>query len=268
MNLYQHSGKIGLSPLLLLVAGIPLLLILACIYGYINVYNPIGGYVTFLIILGYAFACGFVVNILLKYGKCRNKTLCFVSGAVGGLLSLYFAWVFFLYVLTHRFTDMNVGILQIIFSPLMMWDMIASINESGWFTIKGATPSGIVLWIFWLIEAVTILFVAMLIGSFAIDDEMFCEKCGKWCDLSETKHLKIPPEIASTKAGDINPLTLNNLENAESITARPVIKAELLKCANCINYSGWKYKVVSSEIDKDGNEKDTTNNIPGIVLTV
>jgi hypothetical protein len=44
MNLYQHSGKVGYSPFLLLGAGIPLLLILACIYGYINVYNPIGGY--------------------------------------------------------------------------------------------------------------------------------------------------------------------------------------------------------------------------------
>jgi hypothetical protein len=95
---------------------------------------------------------------------------------------------------------------------------------------------------------------------------MFCEKCNVWCSVAETKHLKIPPELAAANAGDINPLTLDNLENAESINARPVITAERLKCTNCINYSGWKYKVLSTEIDKDGNEKDKTDNIPGIVV--
>jgi hypothetical protein len=34
MNLYQHSGKFGYAPVLLPVAGIPLLLILALVYAY------------------------------------------------------------------------------------------------------------------------------------------------------------------------------------------------------------------------------------------
>ncbi|MEP6901387.1 MAG: hypothetical protein ABJA66_06525 [Actinomycetota bacterium] len=266
MNLYQHSGKIGYAPILLFGAGIPLLLILALIYAYINVYNPIGGYITFLIILGYGFACGFAISILLKFGKTRSKMFCFIGGLVGAFLSLYFAWSFFLYALVHRFGVADVGMLDIILNPFAVWALINEINKTGWFTIKGGTPSGIFLWFLWGIEAVTILLIVTLIGSSAIDDEMFCEKCGKWCDVSETKHLKIPIEHASSKASAINPLMLGNLENAESINARPVIKAEQLKCSNCINYSGWRYKIVSSEIDKDGNEKDKTDNISGIVM--
>lgn len=266
MNLYQHSGKIGYAPILLLVAGIPLLLILALIYAYINVYNPIGGYITFLIILGYSFACGFGIALLLKYGKTRSRMFCLVSGLIGSFLSLYFAWAFFLYALLHRVGASEVGVLDILLNPFAVWTMITKINETGWFTIKGATPSGIFLWILWGIEAVVILSIVTLLGSVAIDDEMFCEKCGTWCEISETKHLKIPAELASSEANDIDPLMLGNLENAESINARPVIQADRLKCKNCVNYSGWKYKVVSTEIDKDGNEKDKTDNITGIVM--
>src|SRR6187549_1356813 len=132
MNLYQHSGKLGYSPVLLPLAGIPLLLILACIYGYINVYNPIGGYITFLIVLGYAFACGFVVAALLKFGKARSKTFCLIGGAVGAVLSLYFAWAFFLYALVHRFGVADAGIFEILLSPLASWELITEINKTGW----------------------------------------------------------------------------------------------------------------------------------------
>lgn len=266
MYLYQHSGKLGLGPILLPAAGIPLLLILALIYAYINVYNPIGGYITLLIILGYAFVCGLVIATLLKLGKVRNSRFCFVSAVVGGLLSLYFAWVFFLYVLAHRFDLMEVGVLQLLFNPFAVLSVMNEINKTGWFSIKGATPSGIFLWILWLIEAGIILGVVTLAGSAAVDDEMFCEKCDRWCEVAETKHLKIPPGLASTKASDINPLTFGNLEDADNINARPAIQAERLKCSNCVDYSGWKFKVISTEIDKDGNEKDKTDNIPGIVL--
>jgi hypothetical protein len=224
------------------------------------------GYLTFLIILGYAFACGLVVSLLLKFGKSRSKTFCYIGGVIGGLLSLYFAWVLFLYALMHRFTAINLGLPDLFLSPLMMLDLIRSINETGWFSIKGGTPSGIFLWLLWAIEAVTILVVVTLVGSGAIDDEMFCEKCGKWCDISETKHLKVPKEHGGSKASAIDPRMFAALENAESAGQRPVLKAELLKCGNCINYAGWRYKLVDTEIDKDGNEKDKTNTIPGIVM--
>jgi len=59
--------------------------------------------------------------------------------------------------------------------------------------------------------------------------------------------------------------SLGNLETVDA-TVRPSFKGERLKCNNCINYSGWRYKVITSEIDKDGNEKDSSETIPGIVL--
>jgi hypothetical protein len=267
MNLYQYSGKVGYSPVLLLLVALPLMAVFGGIYAYITVYNPIAGYLTVLIMIGYIFLCGLAVSMLLKLGKCRSKTFCFVGGLIGSLFSLYFAWLFFLYALLHRFEYLEVGLLDILLSPSEMWNTILEINRTGWFKIKGGTPSGIVLWIFWGIEALAILLGVTLIGSSAIDDEMFCEKCSVWCDVTESKYLKMPTEIASSKAKDINPLTLNSLENAES-NVRPTIQAELIKCPNCINYAGWRYKVVSSEIDKDGNEKDSTATIPGIVLTV
>lgn len=266
MNLYQHSGKIGNSPLLLLFVAVPLLIILSCIYGYITVYNPIAGYLTFLIMIGYVFLCGLVVSMLLKAGKCRSKTFCLLGGIAAGLFSLYFAWLFFLYALLHRFDFMEIGFLDILLSPSAMLTTILEINKTGWFTIKSATPSGILLWIFWGIEALTVVLGVTIIGSSAIDDEMFCEKCGVWCDISETKNLKLPENLADQKANDINPLTIKNLEDSDG-SAKPLIQAELLKCSHCTTYKGWRYKKISSEIDKNGDEKDKSEIIPGIVLT-
>jgi hypothetical protein len=266
MNLYQHSGKLGYAPILLPVAGIPILLILACIYAYINVYNPIGGYITFLIILGYAALSGFVIALLLKFGKCRSNLFCYAAALTGSLLTLYFAWAFFLYALLHRFGTVEIGILDIFINPFGMLNLISEINRTGWFTIKGATPSGIFLWILWGIEAATILLVPFFIGIAAIDDEMFCEKCSSWADVTETKFLKIPKELETKKASDINALTLNNLEPLENSTARPAIQAKLIKCPTCTTCTGWKYKIVSTEIDKDGKETDKLDNISGIVM--
>ena len=265
MNLYQHSGKIGLSPLLLFVAGVPLIIILRCIYAYITGYNPIAGYVTFLILLGYVWGNGVLIGLLARAGKCRSTSFLFLSGFIGGLLGLYFSWLFFIYALAHSAGYTDVGLLDIAFNPGAMWEMVLSINENGWFSIKGATPSGIVLWIFWLIEAAAIVFGTLLVAGFSIEDDMFCEKCESWCDVAETKYFKVPQNLISAKASDLNPLNLGNLEDA-GVNVRPAIKREQLKCNNCFNVLGLRYKLISSEVDKEGNEKDKSDTISGIVL--
>jgi hypothetical protein len=248
------------------IGGIPLLLLLACIYAYISVYNPIGGYITFLIILGYAFACGIGLGLLLKFSKCRNTAFCWITGVIGGLLSVYFAWSFFLFVLLNRLESDAPGFLDVAFSPIIAWNLITEINQTGWFSIKSLTPSGILLWILWGIEAGTIFFVTLLLSTQAIENEMFCEKCRIWCKITQTKYLKIPTEIASLEASEISILSMNNLKHEENTTTRPSIKAELVKCPTCINYAGWKYSVVKTEIDKNGDEKDRVTSISGISM--
>ena len=85
-SIYRHSGKIGYSPFLLLLAGVPLLIVLSYIYAYVFIYNPFV-YITFVAIGGYAFAVGCVIALLGKAGKCRNKLFLTVSGFFGGLLT-------------------------------------------------------------------------------------------------------------------------------------------------------------------------------------
>jgi hypothetical protein len=266
MNIYQHSGKIGYGLVILPIGGIPILLLLACIYAYISVYNPIGGYITFLIILGYALACGIGIGLLLKFSKCRNTAFCWITGVIGGLLSVYFAWSFFLFVLLNRLESDAPGFLDVTLSPLIAWNLIIEINQTGWFSIKGSTPSGIFLWILWGIEAGTIFFVTLFPASQAIENEMFCEKCNIWCNVTQTKYLTIPTEIAALEASEISILSMNNLKHEENISTRPAIKAELVKCPPCINYAGWKYSMVKTEIDKNGNEKDSLKSISGISM--
>lgn len=265
MKIYQHSGKYGFAPALFLAVGIPLLFILSVLYSYITLYNPIAGYLTLLILAGYVFISGAGISFLLKYGKSRNKTFVIAASVIGGLLALYFAWVIFLYALTNRLGGGGANFLGLLLDPFAVWNAMVLINKTGWYKIFGTTPSGVVLWIMWGIEAVVIVLGIAFIGSLAIDDEMFCEQCDTWCEVSETKHLKVPPEHIPTKASGINVLTLNSLETAESTTTRPVITAELLKCQTCPTCKGWRYKFVDSEIDDDGNEKDKAVTIPGIV---
>ena len=106
-------------------------------------------------------------------------------------------------------TEIELRILGMFISPGVIWDLIQSTNETGWYSILSWTPSGSALWTFWGIEAIIIVAVPLIISSKVIDSEMFCEKCSDWCVSVESLGLAIPDDdelLKEIKKGDAESL--------------------------------------------------------------
>ncbi|AWM33131.1 hypothetical protein [Hymenobacter nivis] len=68
-----------------------------------------------------------------------------------------------------------------------MWNATRQINETGTWSLKSTTPSGLVLWAIWLIEATIIVGGAYLMAA-AQAQEPFSEATGAWADEETLAH--------------------------------------------------------------------------------
>lgn len=266
-KLYQHSGKIGFSPLLLIFAGIPLIILLSIIYSYLVLYIPISGYITILLLAGFAFGITMIVSRLAGIGKCRSAIAITIFGALAGFVALYFAWVSFLYALFARFAPAEeVTVAQLILNPFMLYNAVMFVNENGWFSIKGATPTNIVLWIFWAIEAVVIVGAPALFAASSMKNEMFCESCNKWCGATATRFRSLPAAIEAGGVKGVDSVALAALPELPQKSV-PCIQEELLKCPACAKTQGLRFSRITYKADKNNKLHENVEKIEGVVLT-
>lgn len=263
-RVYQHSGKLGFSPLLLAAAGIPLIVVLSALYSYLDLYIPLTGYITVILLAGYGLGLSFVVSTLVKRGNCRNEKAVLAFSLAAGIIGLYSSWVIFMYALFARFSpDEHISFFELL-NPLFLWSTILFVNENGWYTISGGTPSGITLWILWAIEAAVIIGFPLFVATSAISHEMFCENCQTWCLPTASKYRQIPATIESGKIKNVDTTTLSSLTELEQ-KKFPCIKEELLSCPNCNKTKGNRYsRLVLKQNGKKGLV-ESADKIKGIV---
>jgi hypothetical protein len=182
---YRHSGKVSPGGLLLAVAGGSAAAVaLGAAYAVADLYNPVAGYVTFLLTGGCGWALGTVIGILVKGGKLRNVQL--VALLAIGLASLLYviSWDVWLYALLQR-GGMDVSFFRLLLNPGVAWRLIVQIDQTGAWTINGATPSGMILALIWLAEAGLLLGIPVKMALRAVRESPFCEKCNRWCATRE-----------------------------------------------------------------------------------
>ncbi len=261
---YEHSGGIGSSLIVVPLAGLIASLVFGLAYAYVDVYSPIGGWISILFVLGFAFAVGAVTVMAIKGSKCRNSVVATILAIVVGLLALYCAWVCFLFVLFRkanavpfRWSDLP----ALFFSPAEIWQWILTLNQTGWFMMFGGQFNGPVLWICWAIEAAIILGVLALFGRYAIVGEVFCELCHAWTDDSETLRLSVPEqmeELQSLAAGHLT--ELYQLEPV-AVDEFPRIQVETKRCCQCEKTIACQIKAMTRESDKQGNIVDKAQHL-------
>ena len=188
MTVYKHSGELGplglLAPVFTALAAV----LLGLVYAYIDVWSPIAGYISLLFVAGFGIGLLFAVTLVGKAVKCRNATFMTLVGLFTGVVALYASWAFFAYALLSRYDDtFEASMADVFLSPGAVWAMAQQINETGWYTIKGMTPSGGVLWAFWGVEALIIVGASVMGGVVALSGEVFCERCSTWCEDSEVQ---------------------------------------------------------------------------------
>ncbi|TWT82273.1 hypothetical protein CA13_37350 [Planctomycetes bacterium CA13] len=252
---YKHSGRLGLSVPAILLIGIPVVILLSAIYAYIVVYCPVVGYVNVLFLGGYVFAAGIALAMIAKMSKCRSPSVLLALGTLGGLVGLYFSWVFFIKALFGE----DVSAIAVALSPLGILEVAKEINANGWWG-----PSGIAQWALVAIEAAVIVGGIALFTSSSISREAFCEDCSTWCNPFETMHLKLTPELAAKDPSELDHLQLLGLEEVDK-SEYPRLDAEVLQCTGCEKTQAIRFKKVAQVMD-DGELKEQAEDIPGILI--
>lgn len=245
---YVHSGKYPPNAIFLvpLISILPLF-ILAPIYAAGILYIPFI-YLNFILIGGYGFACGFIVQAVGKIFKVRHTQLQFIFAALVGVCAICLSWFFWVKFLLGSF----------IFSPITMMQVMSIIAEKGtWGLGKGATVSGILLYLFWIVEAVSIIVMSIIAANI---NSPFCERCDEWIETSDKfSPLAVcsnsPLLVKNVMSGNFDTLKSLGRQKANSGHYTTVTLTSCLKCGKMHVLS--VVDVVETP-KKDGEGVDTT----------
>lgn len=190
---YKSSGNFSpISFLYFIVVSLVILPILALIYTYLIWYIPFV-YINLFITIGFGFAVGLVVNLLvIKLGKVRNTTLAVIFGLIAGSIALYFSWVIWVDLVfnagesygTSRIgiTTSNIKFFQVVelaLHPKELFSIITEINSVGTWGFRSTAVSGLFLTVIWIIEALIILVLSFLL-PLGQSSTPFCELNNTW----------------------------------------------------------------------------------------
>lgn len=265
-SIHQLSGRLGFATVLVPAIGLVAAIVVSFVYAYANVYIPLGGYISLFLVGGFAFIVGTVVAHAGKLAKCRSVRFMQAMGALVGLVGLYVSWGVFIYAL---FTKMGMkgipGLGEVLASPSGIWQAVVMINAEGWYSIAGMTPSGIVLWIFWAIEAAVVVGGVALIAATGIVDEVFCEECQQWVEGGVHVDLTYPVDQAlwnQACAGDIAVL-----EQLEATQQYPFVRVTPHGCESCDSTSGYHLSEINLKVDDNGNTEEDSDDATGKFAT-
>jgi len=255
--------------LALLAGGVAAALVLAFVYIYAVWYIPFV-YINFFLCLGFGLGLGAALAALVRLGKLRSP------GAVGalalllGLVAVYLEWgVYLTLIFNSETTGAGAGadtttsfslslFLDIITHPGAMWLAMQKINETGTWSLKGSTPSGVFLAVIWVVEAVIILGGTWLVAK-AQATEPFSEASGEWATEETLAHpLTFAQDVATTRAalesGQFHHLTPHTAAEAEA----PFARLKLHSAPNDHNCRYLTLENVTTTVDKKGKASQST----------
>lgn len=192
---YQPSGRFTVGGVLsLLLVGAVVALLLAFAYAYAIWYVPfIYLNVVFTIIFGGAL--GYVLKKLTKAGKLRNPGLVTWLSLAVAVWAWYAHWAVYITLLagageteslgsrasfTHTSFDADIC-LGMLLDPAGLLGLLPRIAEEGTWSVFGVTPSGLFLYLIWLLEFVIIVAVA-LSWPYSQAKEPFSELASQWAE--------------------------------------------------------------------------------------
>jgi len=197
---YRHSGRFSPAGVVkALVLGSLVAIPLGAAYAYIDLYNPVAGWITFIVTGGTGFFMGWIIAGFLKSGKVRNGPLTILITTLVAGLMLLSSWEVWLYAVLRQAGVNQVGLLDIVLRPSLAWEILAAVNARGAWALKDMTPTGLFLDILWLAEAGALLGIPLAFAWRTIHEFPFCEKCNKWCASRDLMNLK-PGDAAALRA--------------------------------------------------------------------
>ncbi|WP_293928491.1 hypothetical protein [Sphingobacterium sp. UBA6320] len=193
---YKSSGKAPIGGVLFaIIAGVCASVILAIVYIALQWFIPIV-YFNFLITFGLAYGLFYVLDVLLKIGKVRNRGIALLFTFICTLVAYYAQWCLFVSLMFNAEGTMGGdmwlkssfnldGFLYFLFHPMDTFSGIQELNAVGTFSLKKSVVSGWPLWILWGIEAATIIVYPIVLAWSGKTTEPFSERGNEWMQKRE-----------------------------------------------------------------------------------
>lgn len=264
---YRHSWKAPIGGLFLVgAAGLLSTLVLGLIYGYIMYYIPFI-YIKVFIMVGYPFAIGLILSLAVQRGKVRNNLLVGLAGVGFGLLADYMGWVAWIAAALK-----STEYLMVFFYPGDILYFMQEVVEVGIYVIGNSRPTGAILYLIWLVEAVVVVGgTAFMVLKLHLDTP-FCEECNEWVETERYIGLFTPlTNTSKFKRGILegNYTVFNEL--IPSQTGNQFIKLTIYECRTCQNFRLLNVKKlklsVNSKKQLESNERKVITNLrvtPGL----
>lgn len=271
---YQPANKLPLGgAFTLLLGGVLAAAGLALVYIYAVWYIPFV-YINFVLCLGFGFLLGFVLAQLVRVGKLRHPAAVTGLGLLVGLAAVYLEWAIYLTLMFNAETtgtgpsaDTSTSFSISTFTGLLthpgiMLETAKQLNETGTWSLKGTTPSGIFLALIWLVEAVIIVAGACLLARIQAT-EPFSEVSQEWADeetMPQTVAYAADPVATRTA------LETGRFEHLAPYTSRPAVADQFARVTlhTAPNDPACHYLTVQNvtrTLDKKGKATEATTHI-------
>ena len=133
--------------------------------------------------------------------------------------------------------------------------------------MRGGNVKGVVLWVFWGIEALVIVIGVTVLAPMGITDRVFCERCNRWCKTTKDfMRLMVPQNddlLTRFSSGQIDAIA--ELPVAHG-TASPYLRVDLDRCESCQDTATWRASLVTHERTKEGKIEEKTQDIVAPLL--
>lgn len=241
---YTPSGKAPVTGILLgLAVSAVLGIICAFAYCYGIWYIPII-YLNILLTIGVPFGLSWMIaRIGIKTGKIRNKLVAGAVGFAGGAVFFIAQWLVHCVMVANSGEVHSIGsgshemgfaetgfsmdsFLFFLKHPAEVVSFIGIINEEGTWGIGSTTVSGVILSIFWIIEALLILVIPIYL-PYKQAVKPFSEKLNQWLEERSMSRNMAITNSADELRMEIESGNFGTLINATSSIANPFRKLVL-----------------------------------------
>lgn len=186
---YKPSGEVTVAGLAAGVGGgLVAAVALGFAYAYLISYIPLV-YLNILCVIGYALVLGAVSAALVRWGKMRNPAVGMFIAMFVTLVSYYISWAVWLSI-TVSGDEFSISSWTLAQNPVGLWGVLELVNEKGAWSIgrnygsskSNNAVSGVLLWVFWAAEALTVMIGSALTAWGGMNSDPFCEPCQTWCE--------------------------------------------------------------------------------------
>jgi hypothetical protein len=260
---YQPTGNLPVPRTVAAILGSLLTaMLLGAGYGWLILYAPYAGRIAAFLAIGFGGLLGVFTGHWLRWALLRNRTLVMIAGVFATMVAWYTEWVVWSWELT-RHADFAMKVWEMFLRPRAVWGVVRAVNRDGLWAIDNYTPTGIVLWGIWLVEAVVIIgFAVYILMSMATDDPC-CERCQCWCERSGSLKVALTDTTEFKRRLEAHDLGYISQFRPPPAAASQWLRLQLHSCPKCHEMHTLTAKIATDATGTHEGGHDQDRNVYG-----